>query len=435
MFLITFLIFAGFSLKAQAPAGSSSALNYTGLENKLKKSDAEIQDPKKNTKAKTWTSRANLLVDIFNVNNDVLRKGMDATSVKLFYKEPKEVQTFQQGGDKIENYIYERVTLTFLNGLLDTWTETVRIHPDPLGEAQKAIDEAVKVNADGKANSDIKDAIIAVKAALETEAVSAYEKKNFKASHAAFVQILNLNKQPLMAGVVDTLIMYYGGRAALENGDYKESNRLFEEAAANKFEDPFLYVFSKQSYFESGDTASGVKVITEGYNKYPDNQSIMIEIINYYLISNQGEEALKLLAKAKASDPENVSYPFAEGTLYDKMGRFEEAEKAYMTCIEMKPDFLDASYNLGVIYYNKAVKIYEEASKITSNDEYEKAKTEGDNMLLKAVPYMEKVVATEAKDAESLKTRKYALESLKTIFYRLKMDDKYKEVVSKLNEI
>ena len=428
LFLITLLIFAGFSLKAQAPAGSTSALNYTGLENKLKKSDAEIQDPKKNTKAKTWTSRSNLLVDIYNINNDVLRKGMDAVNVKLFYKEPKEIQTFQQGGDKIENYIYERVTLTFINGLLDTWTETVKIHPDPLGEAQKAIDEAVKLNADSKANTDIKDAIIAVKAALETEAVMAYEKKNFKASHAAFMQILNLNKQPVMDNVVDTLIMYYGGRAALENQDYKEADRLFEEAAANKYEDPFLYVFRKQSYFAGGDTAAGVKIITEGFNKYPDNQSIMIEIINYYLVSNQSEEALKLLAKAKTTDPENVSYPFAEGTLYDKMNNFDEAERAYKVCIEMKPDFFDATYNLGVLYFNKAVKIYEEASKISDNTEYEKIKNEGDIMLLKAVPYMEKANQIDPADRSSLET-------LKTIFYRLKMDDKYQEVNKKLAEM
>ncbi len=40
---------------------------------------------------------------------------------------------------------------------------------------------------------------------------------------------------------------------------------LFEEAAANKYEDPYLYVFRKQAYFGSGDTAKGVEVIKEGF--------------------------------------------------------------------------------------------------------------------------------------------------------------------------
>jgi tetratricopeptide (TPR) repeat protein len=151
-------------------------------------------------------------------------------------------------------------------------------------------------------------------------------------------------------------------------------------------------------------------------------------LINYYLVSNQSEEALRLLGVAKAGDPQNVSYPFAEGTLYDKMGRFEEAEKSYKTCIEMKPEFFDASYNLGVLYYNKAVKIYEEASKIADNTQFENKQKEGDDMLKAAIPYMQKASQIDPKDRSSLET-------LKTIFYRLKMDAEYQEVVAKLNSL
>ena len=430
LFLITMFLFAGVSLKSQTPAGTSTVLNYSGLESKLKKSDAEILDAKKNIKAKTWTSRAQLLADINNVHNDVLTKGMDPLRAKLFFKEPKEIQTSQEGADKIETYVYDRVNLKFVNGALDSWTETVKIHPDPLTEANKALEEAIKLNADGKANSDILKVIETLKRAYEVEAVNAYESKNFKASHASFIEVLDLNKNPLMKNRVDTVLIYYAGRAALENNDFKEANRLFEEAAANKFEDPLLYVFRKQSYFAAGDTAKGVDVIKEGFNKYPDNQPIMIELINYYLVANQSSEALRLLAAAKTTDPKNVSYPFAEGALYDKMGNFEEAEKAYKVCLQMNPEFYDASYNLGVLYFNKAVKIYEEASKITDNVQFEKTQLLGDEMLKVAAPFMEKAYELQTTDKSSLET-------LKTIYYRLKtnnpeMDAKYQEVVKKL---
>ena len=231
-----------------------------------------------------------------------------------------------------------------------------------------------------------------------------------------------------MKNVVDTVYYYYGGRAALEDSNYAEANRMFEEAVANKYEDPFLYVFRKQAYFGSGDTAKGVAVIKEGFNKYPENQSILIEMINYYLTSNQADEALKLLAVAKASDPKNVSYTFAEATLYDKLGRFEDAERSYKACMDINPNYFDAAYNLGVLYFNKAVKIYEDASKITDNVAYEKAKKEGDDVLLQAVPYMQKAHEIDSKDRPSLET-------LKTIFYRLKMDDQYKQVVEELKAL
>lgn len=427
LFVATLMLLAG-GLFAQESTSGSSALNYTGLENKLKKSEADIQDPKKNIKAKTWTSRASLLVDIYNVNNDVLRKGMDAPSAKLFYKEPKEIQTSQDGPDKVEVYVYDRANLIFRNGLLDSWLETVAITEDPLGKAITAVNEAVKVNTDGKADKDITDVVKTLKTAIETEAVMQYEKKEFKASHDNFIKLLELNNLPQFKGQIDTVYIYYAGRAALEGSDFPEAVKMLDLAAANKYEDPFLYVFRKQAYFGAGDTAKGVAAIDEGFQKYPDNASIMIELINYYLVSNQGDAALKLLAKAKTNDPSNVSYTFAEGTLYDKMGNFEEAEKSYKTCIEMNPKFFDASYNLGVLYFNKAVKIYEDASKISDNTEFEKVQKQADAMLLNAVPYMEKAHELDSTDRSSLET-------LKTIFYRLKMDDKYQEVVKQINSL
>lgn len=432
-FLIAVFLFAGVSLKAQVPEGATAVLNYTGLENKLKKSDADILDAKKNVKAKTWTNRAQLLIDIFNVHNDILSRGMEPSRVKLFFKEPKEIQTTQEDADNIEIYVYDRVNLKFKNGILDSWTETKKIHPDPLPEARKAIDEAIKINTDGKANDDIVAVIKNLKIAFEIAAVNAYELKEFKTSYDDFMNIIGLNAVPLMNNWVDTLDIYYAGRAAFENKDYKEANRLFELAASHNYSDPFLYIFRKQSYFADGDTASGVKIINEAFNKYPENQAIMIELINYYLVSSQSEEALRLISVAKAGDPENTSLIFTEGFLYEKMGRFEDAEKAYKACIAAKPDFYDYTYSLGVLYYNQAVKIYENASRIADNTEFERVQKEGDEMLKQSIPYMEKASQINPADRNSVDT-------LRTIFYRLKAVDpsyegKYQEVVKKLSEM
>jgi tetratricopeptide (TPR) repeat protein len=260
----------------------------------------------------------------------------------------------------------------------------------------------------------------------QIEAINEYESREFGAAHDNFVKILDLNKLPQMKGRVDTILIYYAGRAAFENKDFQESNRLFEETASQNFVDPLLYVFRKQSYFGSGDTAKGVEVIREGFNKFPEDQSIMIELINYYIDADLVEEALEMIAKAKAGDPENISYFFTEGTLFDRLGRFEEAEKAYKSCLEKNPDYFDANYNLGVLYYNRAVKIYEEASKIMDNTEFDKKQKEGDEVLKQVIPYMEKASIINPAERSSLET-------LKTVYYRLKMEDKREEVVKKLN--
>ena len=428
LFLIVMLLFACVGLKSQTPTVGTTVLNYTGLESKLKKSDSDVQNSKKNIKAKTWTNRVQLFVDIFNVHNDVLYKGMDQAQAKLFLREPKEIQTSQEGADKIETYVYERVNLKFKNGALDSWTESVKIHPDPLTEAQKALNEAIKLNTDGKADVDIVKVVENLKLAYQIEAINTYERKDYEASHNNFIKILDLNKLPQMKNRVDTILIYYAGRAAFDNKDFKEANRLFEEAAANKFEEPLFYIFRKQSYFASGDTTAGVNIIKEAFMKYPEDQSIMIELINYYLISQQGEEALQLLSRAKAADPENISFHFTEGTLFDKMGKIEDAERSYKTCLEKNSEFYDANYNLGVLYYNKAVRVYEDASKIMDNSEFEKVQKQGDEILRQSIPYMEK-----ASQVNPAKDDKSALETLKTIYYRLKMEDKREDVIKRIN--
>jgi tetratricopeptide (TPR) repeat protein len=434
MFFIALMILAGTGVRAQTPVeGTTSLLNYGALETKLKKSDVDAQNVKKNTKAKTWTSRAEVLIEIYMVHNDILSRGLDPDRVKLLMREPKEIQSMQEGPNSVEIYVYDRVDLKFVNGVLESWTEKNRIHPDPLPEAQKALDEAIKLNTDSKADADIKKVTDALKLAYQNEAIVKYEAQDYQASYENFNNILKLNQLPHMNNQIDTILIYFAGRAAFENKDYSEASRLFDLTASYDYNDPLLYVLRKQTFFALGDTTKGVEAIQEGFNKYPEDQSIMIEMINYYLDTDQAEQALEMIQKAKAGDPTNVSYTFTEGTLYDKMGRIKDAENAYKQCIEMKPEYIDAHYNLGVLYYNEAVKVYEEASSISDNAAFEKKQAEGDEALKLAIPYMDKVAAIETKNQNEFDTKRSALETLRTIYYRLKMEDKRQEVINKIN--
>jgi tetratricopeptide (TPR) repeat protein len=422
-FLIVLFMLLGLAGKAQTDpmAAQTNLLNYSALENKLKKSNEDIQDPKKNIKAKTWLTRGSLMIEIFNVHIQYLRKGMSPIEAKIFFKEPKEIKTYQDEADAMEDHVYERITLTFRNGALDTWLESNKIFENPLQEAKKSLDEAIKLDVEGKESKDIKDQLANLKLALESDAVIAYNLKDYEAAYNNFSQILTVNEMPLMNNIRDTVIMYNTGRAAFEMHNYKEAAQLFNEVRNLDYKDPYLYVFLKNSLFGMGDTLAGVEALKEGFNKNPANQSVLIELINYYLVSQQASEALDLLNIAKRDDPTNVSYIFAEGTLYDKMGKFEDAKNTYTHCLDIDPRFFNAYYNLGVLHYNKAVKMYEEMVNISDNQEYEKAKIVADDMFKAAIPYMEKAHEIDPTDKSSLET-------LRTLYLRLQMTEKYEEV-------
>ncbi len=419
---MAFVLYSSFG-KAQTEAMSEpvNLLNYSALESKLKKSNGDIQDPKKNIKAKTWITRAALMLDIYNIHIQYLQKGMSPNNVKIFFREPKEVKTYQEQGITVEEHIYERITLTYKNGALDSWVENNKVYEKPLEEAKRSLEEAIKLDVEKKESKDIKEQLNKLKLGFETEAVLKYNSKDYQNAFNYFSQILEVNKLPGMENIIDTIIIYNTGRAALEMKDYNEALRLFKESAKLNFYDYSLPVFIKNCYFGIGDTLKGVEVLKEDFNKHPENQLVIIELINYYLLTQNAKEALEMLAVAKKSDPSNVSFIFAEGTLHDKMGDFEKAKETYLKCLEIDPEYYDAVYNLGVIHYNKAVKMYEEMININDNAEYEKAKAAADDMFRGAIPYMEK--------AHELKpTERAPLETLKTLYYRLQMNDKYEEV-------
>ena len=48
----------------------------------------------------------------------------------------------------------------------------------------------------------------------------------------------------------------------------------------------------------------------------------------------------------------------------EKEAMLAEAEKAYLKAIELKPDYFDAYYNLGALFFNKGVEVFEFANSI-----------------------------------------------------------------------
>jgi len=60
------------------------------------------------------------------------------------------------------------------------------------------------------------------------------------------------------------------------------------------------------------------------------------------------------------------------GTAKDKMKDYAGAQAAYEKAIEKNPEYFDAYFNLGAIFYNKAADITKQMQELSidANDEY-----------------------------------------------------------------
>jgi tetratricopeptide (TPR) repeat protein len=235
--------------------------------------------------------------------------------------------------------------------------------------------------------------------------------------------------------VIDTLIIYYTGLTANESKNYDDAITYFQKAADLKYKEPGLYNNLYKAYLAKGDSTKAFNSLKQGFAAYPENVGILIEIINYYLITNESQAALEYLEKAKKNDPGNKSFYFADGTLYDKIGNMDKAVESYKKAIELDPNYFDAYFNLAVVYFNNAVKLTEVANSELDNKKYLDKKTIADEEFKKVIPHMEKAYEIAKASPDGATNMRSALETLKTLYYRLKMTDQLDRVNKLLQDL
>lgn len=425
--IASFLLIGYFLGNAQDAA--VPMMNYSALEKKIQKSDEAIVDDKDKLKASTWFTRGELLQDAHDVNTELIRLGMTDTEAKLYMKEPNEVKTTEKDGAIIEDHIYDRITLTYRNGVLIDWIETKVIHPDPLPEALKAYQEALKLDDKDKLNKKVKENLDRMKMQCENDAVRHFTHKEFDKALQKFELIQEISKtEEVYGSFLDTVIIYNSALAARNAGDHEKSAYYFERSADIGYGGSDTYYLLKNEYVSLNDSAKALDALERGLVVYPDSTLIIFELVNYHLSSGNSEEGMKYLEMAEALASDNPSIYFAKGTLFEKLGNSEEALKAYQQSIDVDPEFYNSWFNIGALYFNTAVEMYEKANAIEDLKEYNKAKAEADEALKLAIAPLEK--------AHTLNTEDQAcLETLSTIYYRLQMTEKREAVVAKLDAL
>jgi len=306
---------------------------------------------------------------------------------------------------------------------------------DPLTTALESYKKALELDQKGKDANAIKISLTLLISDFTDQAVKAFSENKYESALASFKSILEIEGLPVMQekdqkASIDTVIIFNAGLAAYNAEKYEEAVKYYKEAAKYEYNGARTYELIASSYINMQDTTQALTSLQQGFEKYPENSAIMVMMINIYLNANKVDEAMKYLTMAIKQDPENSSFYFARGSLYDKTGQPDSAITAYERAIKLKPDYFDAYYNLGAIYYNQGVKQVEIANAIPSNqqDKYEIEKNKADEYFKQAIPFMEKASEVNPEDT-------YSLESLKTLYYRLKMMDKFDEVNKKLEDL
>jgi len=298
---------------------------------------------------------------------------------------------------------------------------------NPVEEAYKSYMKAIELDEKG-GNPGLKIKLLTFSNTLINAAVEAYTANDYVKAADYFEKKLALDKTPMFKNdaAIDTAIMYNTGLAAMNAKQYEKAITYFTDCAKYGYNGGSSYAQIISAYQQLGDTVKSVEIMKQAFEKYPEDQSINVQLINYYIMSGQPNEAISYLDKAIEKEKTNSSFYLAKGVALDKLGRQDDAIEVYKKAVEVKPDNADAYYNIGVIYFNRGVKQFDVANAVpTSNQaQYEIEKNKSDDQFKIAVPYLEKAVEFNPKD-------NYILEQLKNLYYRLKMMDKFEALNKK----
>ena len=219
--------------------------------------------------------------------------------------------------------------------------------------------------------------------------------------------------------------------SALRAEDYNTALEYFTEVKNNGNETAEVYRHLAVCYNGLGNAEQAMAMINAGLEKDPSDANLILEKVNAYLKEGKAAEAVEDLNKLHELDPENAQLLFALGTIYgdeanEGLYDTDKARQYYEEALRIKPDYFDATYNLGVLYTGMANKYIAQAREITGiskkeMEEYDSLTEQANELLRTGLPYLQQ--AYEAQPSDDVKN------VLRQIYVQLKMMDEVKALM------
>lgn len=251
--------------------------------------------------------------------------------------------------------------------------------------------------------------------------IIAFNEKNFAGATELFERVVLLSAKkgtPDKDGITNTAV------AAMNAGNYDKAIEYYSKNLANDSTGS-IYGQIYKAQLAKGDSAAGMNTLKEGRSKFPRNQALLTENLNYLFRTKQNAEAESLLKLAIENDPTNHTLYLAAGSTYESLNRMDEAIAAYKKAIEIKPEAWQAYYNLGAYYNNEGKKLQDAANNEKDNKKYEAGIKAADAQLAIALEYLEKAKELTEKGSED---RMDILKALKQLYVRMNLTEKFEAV-------
>lgn len=394
--------------------------------------EAATQNVKKAVKTATWLKLGQEYVKAYDAPTGNILPGSNKTELTLMMGSEKPVSSEEVtvNNERYTKDVYADKNLYFnQNGQLVIIEVTKPVYEDALERAVKAYQKAYELDEKHAKDKDVAAAFDYIGQKYVSEAFNKYTFGDVATASKLFEKAADVEALAPLSKI-DTSVIYNAGFTAMAAKDNERALKFFKRC------------YDLGYYYEGGevfarlaevDTLNTKKYLEEGFSKFPQSQSILIGLINYYLKNNEDTETLfGLLDKAKANEPNNASLFYVEGNIRAQLGQIDKAVVAYEECAKINPEYEYGFIGEGTMFYNRAIELQTKAQEEIDDAKYMALVKEFEESLKSCIAPFEKAFEI-TKDANI----KAGIASyLKNAFYRFREEsaenqtkyEKYSEI-------
>lgn len=389
----------------------------------------QAQELSKETKKAV--KQANRALNAFKVNNSAKDKLVEAKQEidKVFAEMPDASKAAYSLNMKGE--IYNEIANQYLaiKQLGISSTDELPEADNPPVVAFNAYKEALNYIDKSREENDAIDGILVAQRNMNQYGAAQYENQEYEKAFESFSSMFEAHDILKEKGSDSDLdneeryndMMYFTGLAAYSAQKMEEVNNFFKPLYEMGTDKGLVY----QILYEinaKDDPQSAYKYIEKGRELLPEDVSILFAEINHFLKMENIDKLLEKLDLAIEKEPKNVSLYFTKGNVYDKLYQqaieeedsvaaqknFDAAIAMYDQALEIDPNFVDAVYGKGALYYNKAAGLTRELTALADDytkkgiAKYEAKKEQVFEEFEKALPYFQKAESIDPNDLNTL---------------------------------
>ena len=440
--LIALALFAGI----QIAGAQQQVKSVNAARSSVEKAEKNAADAKKAANPATWLKLGQAYMDAYAAPQGNGWVGANEAELNIVLSQEKVLRTRDEnlGG---QNYLvksYANSDYYFnQNGQLAMIVVTKPVFQDCLGKALEAYRKAFEVDAKAKKTKDISAGIKLVSQKYVDEAYNSYTLGNLEGASELFEKAYEASATAPYAQI-DTNSLYNAGFtawmiAAGKKGE--EATPLLERAKVffDKClevgyigEDGEVYAKLADVSEKLGDKEKGKDYLEQGFTSFPNSQSILVGLINYYVSSGDNPGRIfELLDLAKKNEPNNASLYYVEGNIHEKLGEEAEAIAAYDKCAVINPKYEYGFIGKGILLYNKAVDLQEKASNEMDDAKYMALIGQFEEALKGCVEPFETAYEMSSDPGIRVSIAEY----LKNACFRFRTDETYMAKYEKYNKV